>query len=166
MPLGQSQDIPQADPGGRVTPQFRHRLIRFRHFIDGSLALASLNLACRDHVPTFPQRSPPSLLTTAARGGLRPAPDCRPRRALLHLSYSSAPLYADDAFVTHDPLRSFGAEPGTPLVNLDLVSQPMAVWRARRHDIRRSQRNDGRTASCMRWPSTPDAPARAKREKF
>src|ERR1700758_3589790 len=32
--------------------------------------------------------TPPSLLTTAARGGLRPAPDCRPRRALLHLSYS------------------------------------------------------------------------------
>src|SRR4029077_19760568 len=49
----------RADPGGRGTPRFRHRLIRFRHFIRGSLALASLNLACRDHVPTFPQRSPP-----------------------------------------------------------------------------------------------------------
>ena len=48
------------------------RLIGFRHFISGSLALASLNLACRDHVPTFPQRSLPSLLTTAACGGLRP----------------------------------------------------------------------------------------------
>jgi hypothetical protein len=36
----------------------------------------------------FPQRSPPWLLTTAACGGLRSAPDCRPRRALLHLSYS------------------------------------------------------------------------------
>src|SRR5438309_1427282 len=47
--------------------------------------------------------TPPSLLTTAARGGLRPAPDCRPRRALLHLSYSSAPLHADGVFVTHDP---------------------------------------------------------------
>ena len=61
MPLGQSQCIPQADPGRRVNPRFWHRLIRFRHFIDGSLALASLNRACRDHVPTFPQRSPPSL---------------------------------------------------------------------------------------------------------
>ena len=40
--------------------------------------------------PTFPQRSPPSLLTTAACGGLRSAPDCRTRRALLHLSYSCA----------------------------------------------------------------------------
>src|SRR6516164_6380696 len=106
MPLGQASGFSRADPGGRGTPRFRHRLIRFRHFIDGSLALASLNLACRDHVPTFPQRSPPSLLTTAARGGLRPAPDCRPRRALLHLSYSSAPLHADGAFVTHAPKRS------------------------------------------------------------
>src|SRR5207247_10992689 len=78
MPLGQASGFSRADPGGRVTPRFRHRLIRFRHFIDGSLALASLNLACRAHVPTFPQRSPPSLLTIAARG-LRPAPDCRPR---------------------------------------------------------------------------------------
>jgi hypothetical protein len=51
MPLGQSQDISQADPGGRVTPRFWHRLIRFRHFIDGLLALASLNHACRDHRP-------------------------------------------------------------------------------------------------------------------
>src|SRR3984893_2014899 len=32
-------------------------LIRFRHFIDGPLALASLNLACRDHVSAFPLRS-------------------------------------------------------------------------------------------------------------
>src|SRR6266403_4074187 len=107
MPLGQASGFSRANPGGRVTSRFRHRLIRFRHFINGSLALASLNLACRDHVPKFPQRSPPSLLTTAARGGLRPAPDCRPRRALLHLSYSSAPLYADGACVTHDPNRTF-----------------------------------------------------------
>src|SRR5689334_24399060 len=106
MPLGQSQDISQADPEGRVTPRFWHHLIRFRHFIGGSLALASLNLACRDHVPAFPQRSQPSLLTTAARGSLRPAPDCRPRRALLHLSYSSAPFYTHGAFVTHAPFRT------------------------------------------------------------
>ena len=44
-----------------------------------------------------------SFLTTAACGGLRPAPDCRPRRALLHLSYSSAPSCSDGAFVTHAP---------------------------------------------------------------
>src|SRR5216684_4134203 len=110
MPLGQSQDIPQADPGGRVTPQFRHRLIRFRHFIDGSLALASLNLACRNPVPAFPQRSPPLLLTTAACGGLRSTPDCRPRRALLHLSYSCASPFGPAILVTHDPART-----GVPL---------------------------------------------------
>src|SRR6266480_2434125 len=101
MPLGQSQDISQADPEGRVTPRFWHHLIRFRHFIGGSLALASLNLACRDHVPTFPQCSPPLLLTTAACGGLRSAPDCRPRRALLHLSYSCASPFGPAILVTH-----------------------------------------------------------------
>ena len=118
MPLGQASGFSQADPGGRVTPRFRHRLIRFRHFIGGSLALASLNLACRDQVPTFPQRSPPSLLTTAACGGLRPAPDCRSRRALLHLLYSSAPSYPDGAFVTHDPSRTFAQ-----IAQSDLLTQ-------------------------------------------
>ena len=51
MALGQYQDVPQADPGGRVTLRFCHRLISFRHFISGSLALASLNRACRNHRP-------------------------------------------------------------------------------------------------------------------
>src|ERR1700732_5025904 len=100
MPLGQSQDIPQATPRGMAIPRFWHRLIRFRHVISGSLALASLNHACRNLVSTFPQRSPPSLLTTAACGGLRPTPDCRPRRALLHLSYSCAPPYGPAILVT------------------------------------------------------------------
>src|SRR6266536_4120530 len=108
MPLGQSQDISPADPEGRVTPRFWHHLIRFRHFIGGSLALASLNLACRDHVPTFPQRSPPSLLTTAACGSLRSAPDCRTRRALLHLSYSCALPCGRAMLVTQDPRRTSG----------------------------------------------------------
>src|ERR1700740_247325 len=117
MPLGQASGFSRAGPGGRGTPRFRHRLIRFRHFINGSLALASLHLACRDQVPAFPQRSQPSLLTTAARGGLRPAPDCRPRRALLHLSYSSAPSYSDSAFVTHAPEQTLAsAWPGPVLV--------------------------------------------------
>ena len=53
MPLGQSQGIPRADPGGRVNPRFWHRLIRFRHFIGGLLALASLDRACRNLVPAF-----------------------------------------------------------------------------------------------------------------
>ena len=100
MPFGQAPGSPRADPGGMASPRFWHRLICFRHFIGGLLALASLNLACRSHAPTFPQRSPLSLLTSAARGGLRPVPDHRPRRALLHLSYSSAPP-THAALVTH-----------------------------------------------------------------
>src|SRR4029077_15474364 len=52
-----------------------------------------------------PQRSPPSLLTTAACGGLRSTPDCRPRRALLHLSYSYASPCGPAMLVTHDPFR-------------------------------------------------------------
>src|ERR1700737_3161498 len=103
MPLGQSQCIPQADPGGVATPRFLHRLIRFRHVISGSLALASLNHTCRNLVPTFPQRSPPSLLTTAACSGLRSAPDCRPRRTFLHLSYSYASPCGPALLVTQDP---------------------------------------------------------------
>src|SRR5438094_3014213 len=100
------QDSPELIPEEGSPPGFLHRLIRFRHFIDGSLALASLNLACRDHVPTFPQRSPPSLLTTAACGGLRSTPDCRPRRALLHLSYSCIPPCGPAILVTQDPTRT------------------------------------------------------------
>ena len=105
MPLGQSQDIFQADPGGRVTPRFWHRLIAFRHFISGLLALASLNLACRNLAPVFPQRSPPLLLTTAACGGLRSAPDCRPRGAFPHLSYSCAWPFGPTILVTQNPFR-------------------------------------------------------------
>jgi len=68
MPLGPYQDIARARPAGRVTPRFRHRLIRFRRFCSGSLALASLDLACRITVPTFS-----ATLTTTAfdRSSLR-----------------------------------------------------------------------------------------------
>jgi hypothetical protein len=61
MPLGQYQDILQADPGGRVTPRFWHRLIRFRRFRSSLLALASLDLACRVLCPDVS-----ATLTTAA----------------------------------------------------------------------------------------------------
>src|SRR5438132_5929337 len=62
---------------------------------------------CRNLVPTFPQRSPPSLLTTAACGGLRSAPDCRPRRTFLHLSYSCASPFGPSLLVTQDPIAPF-----------------------------------------------------------
>src|SRR5260370_7561655 len=80
--------------------------MRCAHLCSGSLALASLHLACRVLVPTFPQRSPPLLLTTAACGGLRSAPDCRPRRTFLHLSYSCASPFGPAILVTQDPFRS------------------------------------------------------------
>src|SRR5712672_2050634 len=95
-----------------ATPRFCHRLIRFRHVISGSLALASLNHTCRNLVPTFPQRSPPSLLTTAACGGLRSAPDCRPRRTYLHLSYSYAPPCGPALLVTQDPSATLAVHCG------------------------------------------------------
>jgi hypothetical protein len=44
-------------------------------------------------------------LTTAACGGLRSTPDCRPRRALLHLSYSCAWPFGPAMLVTQDPNR-------------------------------------------------------------
>src|SRR5262249_10652719 len=55
--------------------------------------------------PTLPQRSPPSLLATAACGGLRSAPDCRTRRALPHLLYSCASPFGQALLVTQDPKR-------------------------------------------------------------
>src|SRR5262249_39580320 len=56
--------------------------------------------SCRDHVPVFPQRSPPLLLTTAAYGGLRSTPDCRTRRAFLHLPCSYAWPFGPAMLVT------------------------------------------------------------------
>src|SRR3974377_1646533 len=53
MPLGQASGFSRADPGGRVTPRFCSSLTPFRQFIDGSLALASLNHTRRDILPTL-----------------------------------------------------------------------------------------------------------------
>ena len=107
MPLGQSQASPELIPEDASPPGF-DITFRFRHFCSGSLALASLDRACRNLVPAFPQRSPPRLLPAAACGGLRSAPDHRTRRALLHLSYSCAPQITHTALVTHDPFRTIG----------------------------------------------------------
>ena len=86
----------------------------------GLLALASLNHACRDLVPAFLQRSQPLLLAIAACSGLRPAPDCRHRRALLHLSYSCAPPILTTALVTHGTLSpSRHAARGCLLMRVD-----------------------------------------------
>ena len=67
-------------------------------------ACARLSQPClSESSPTFPQRSRPLLLTTAACGGLRSAPDCRPRRTSLHLSYSYAAPFGPAILVTQDP---------------------------------------------------------------
>src|SRR6476620_6658597 len=60
-------------------------------------------------VSSLPQRSPPLLLTKAACGDLRSAPDCRPRRTFLHLSYSYATPFGPAILVTQDPTRTFCA---------------------------------------------------------
>ena len=103
MPLGPYQGISRTDPRGRVTPRF------FRHFCSGSLALASLDRACRNRIPAFPRRSPPRILAAAARGGLGSTPDRRTRRALLHLSYSCASPVLMTMLVTHNPC-AFGGK--------------------------------------------------------
>src|SRR6516225_5837800 len=102
--IGSASKCQFMDPGERARSW---QLIRFRHVISGLLALASLNHACQDHVLTFPQRSPPWLLTTAACGGLRSAPDCRTRRALLHLSYSYATPFGPAVLVTQGTIADF-----------------------------------------------------------
>src|SRR5258708_39090685 len=72
------------------------------------IALYSLIRSGRNLVTIFTQRSPPSLLTTSACGGLRSTPDCRPRRTFLHLSYSYAPPCGPALLVTQRPIRDMG----------------------------------------------------------
>src|SRR6516225_339349 len=111
-------------------PRFWHRLNRFRHVISSSLALASLNHTCRNLVSTFPQRSPPLLLTTAACGGLRSTPDCRPRRALLHLSYSYATPCGPALLVTQCQHQVFAARltPGGGLLESGTKKSGDSGW--------------------------------------
>src|SRR5262245_33756988 len=125
MPLGPYQGIPRADPGGRVTPRFWHRLTAFD--TSAAVRLRSPLSTVPDGiiVLAFPQRSPPRLLTAAACGGLSSAPDRRTRRALLHLSYSCAPPILATALVTHDPILPFR-------VCRDLVNSACAAWRRQR----------------------------------
>src|ERR1700730_14695917 len=57
-----------------------------QRFACARLSQPCLSESCPDFSATFTT----SLLTTAACGGLRSTPDCRTRRAFLHLSYSCA----------------------------------------------------------------------------
>ncbi len=119
------------------SPRFRRHLIRFRRFIDGSLAFAFPHRACWDLVPTFLQRSPPSLLTTAACSGLEPAPDRRLRGALPHLSYSCASPCGPAMLVTHSQLRksmALGLHAGLN-VRFGMRSQSRGIWRGRASNL-------------------------------
>src|ERR1700731_3042100 len=66
----------------------------------------------------------PSLLTTAACSGLRPEPDCRPRRTFLHLSYSCASPFGPAILVTHDPNAAIVPPSGPP--RLQMIYRAMA----------------------------------------
>src|SRR6516164_4709148 len=87
---------------------FNTYMRRFRRFCSGSLALASLDLPAGIIVPTSPRRSPPRLLPQQLAVAWDQRPDRRTRRALLHLSYSSAPPFGPVMLVTQDPFRTFG----------------------------------------------------------
>src|ERR1700730_17897638 len=78
------------------------------------------------------QRSPPSLLTTAACSGLRPEPDCRPLRTFLHLSYSYASPFGPAILVTHDPKRP--SERRSPYGCYETFGRH-ADWRSLRLDV-------------------------------
>src|SRR5438067_6654371 len=114
MPRGQLSGLLPCSSREKRPPPVSTSSMAFRHFIDGSLALASPDHTCRDLVPAFLQRSPRSLLTAAACSGLRPAPDCRPQGACPHLSYSSTPPLFCGVFVTHGALRLLTFLPASP----------------------------------------------------
>ena len=105
MPPGQLSGLLPCLSREKRPPPVSTSVKAFRHFIDGSLALASPDHTCRNLVPAFLQRSPQPLLTAAACSGLRPAPDCRPRGAHPHLLHSTTSPYPGDVFETHGACR-------------------------------------------------------------
>src|SRR5450830_1400863 len=104
----------------------------------------------------FPQRSPPWLLTTAACGGLRSTTDCRPRRALLHLSYSCIPPCGPAILVTQDPTATLAVHCGNVF---DVGFSPYQSTRLSRYDA--SSRAKG--LSCNGASSSRHSAARRPR---
>src|SRR5260363_181056 len=72
---------------------FCQRLYFLRHVFSSSLSLVSLILTSQSSSLPFPRRSPPRLLTFAARGGLRPTPASRSRGAFPHLRSSIVGIF-------------------------------------------------------------------------
>src|ERR1700712_3717682 len=91
MPLGQTPGSPASLSRELDAPRFRHHLWSFD--TSSAVRFRSPLQVIHDGIKSrlLLQRSPPSLLTTAARSGLTPAPECRRRGAYPHLSYSSTP---------------------------------------------------------------------------
>ena len=106
--LGSNQGVPQTRPGLTTTSRFRHRLFAF----DTSSAVRSRSPL--RHSPDgmmsrlFLRRSLRRLLTNAARSGLGPVPDDRPRGAVPHRSISTTPPFVG-MFVAHCHRRRSGS---------------------------------------------------------
>src|ERR1019366_7894490 len=79
-----SRAPPELIPGATTFPPVSTSSIAFRHVISGSLVLVSPDLTWRGLPRLFLRRSPPTLLTSAARSGLEPAPDRRLRGTYPH----------------------------------------------------------------------------------
>jgi hypothetical protein len=96
----------------------------------------------------FPRRSPPRFLTAAARGGLRPPPAQRPRRATRPTtpgsSISCTAPHPDLAFYIQPP-STFVAHPRTTFETLAAWCAPMV------QDLRKSSQARG----CRRSAETP-----------
>src|ERR1017187_1225356 len=90
--LGRASGLrPNSSRGPLPSPRFRHRPIDF-----GTSSVVRLRSSLqispdRFYLRLFLRRSPPTLLTPAARSGLEPAPDHRLQGAYPHLSCSSIP---------------------------------------------------------------------------
>jgi hypothetical protein len=116
-PPGQSAGTRQAQSRAGQAARFRCRLSQFstRHQWIAHARLLGPHLT-RSRRALLPGRSPPRLLTAAARGGLRPPPAGRPRRTT---DLSARPSISDAA--PHQSLRSststssaFVAHPAQP----------------------------------------------------
>jgi hypothetical protein len=82
---------------------------------------------------------------------LRSAPDCRPRRALLHLSYSCATPFGTAILVTQDP------EPTERNVSLQCTARgrKLHMMRVEKCDPRHSHGSCASLRWCYNRPSRP-----------
>src|SRR6266545_4282874 len=87
---GSRQVSPRLIPGPHTSSWFRRHLKHFDASTRVRFHSPSRSIPDAVFATPFPRRSPPRLLTGAARGGLLPPPARRQRRACLHLLHSTA----------------------------------------------------------------------------